>query len=546
VAFIAVCGLGELAGEQKSPIGASGRIFNTAQKLVTACAATIVLHLFTTTPWNPSSLLAWAGMLASGAVMVLVNSLLVAGVISLQNRIAFFPQWFSGVERASGPEIMMIGLGLLSALVVAPYPWSLILLALPGIGIYVAFSRLTRMQEDQKDLADSNARLASDLRAYSERLKETNIELEAVGLVNIELRKTLDRREILPMIVDQICHQLQAGSGLIVVKDPETGEMVYEAARGKWIRSQGQRTPEGAGIDAKICQSGQTYVHSDVRQDVSFSRLAWMDGDYAAAGVPLVAQNEVIGVLWAGRESGFDARELRLMVMIADICANALQRITLFNQVQQNAAEMAIFNQEIVAAYDTILEGWSKALEARDEETQGHSERVCELSQRLGRAMGMEPEALMNLYRGALLHDIGKMRVPDRVLNKTGPLSEEEWVMMRRHPQDAYDLLAPIPFLKPALAIPYCHHEKWDGSGYPRGLKGDRIPLAARIFSVVDVWDALNHDRPYRSAWTPEKALDYIRRQSGEQFDPQVVELFLMILEEGMPEPENLALPRAK
>jgi HD-GYP domain-containing protein (c-di-GMP phosphodiesterase class II) len=140
-------------------------------------------------------------------------------------------------------------------------------------------------------------------------------------------------------------------------------------------------------------------------------------------------------------------------------------------------------------------------------------------------------EALVHLRRGALLHDIGKMGIPDHILNKPGPLTEEEWEVMRQHPVHAYKLLAPIPFLHPALEVAYNHHEKWDGSGYPRGLKGEAIPLAARIFAVVDVWDALLDDRPYRRAWTEEAARAYLREQAGAHFDPQVVEVFLKVLE---------------
>jgi HD-GYP domain-containing protein (c-di-GMP phosphodiesterase class II) len=146
--------------------------------------------------------------------------------------------------------------------------------------------------------------------------------------------------------------------------------------------------------------------------------------------------------------------------------------------------------------------------------------------------MNVSEENLVNIYRGVLLHDIGKMGVPDHILRKTGPLNDSEWVEMRKHPQYAFDLLSPIPYLRPALDIPYCHHEQWDGSGYPRGLKGEQIPLAARIFSVVDIWDALLSDRPYRKAWPREKVIDYIKEISGTILDPQVVEAFLKMLSE--------------
>jgi len=162
-----------------------------------------------------------------------------------------------------------------------------------------------------------------------------------------------------------------------------------------------------------------------------------------------------------------------------------------------------------------------------DKETEGHTQRVEKITLRIAKSMGIKNEELVQIRRGALLHDIGKMGIPDHILLKPGPLSDEEWVIMRKHPVYAYELLSPIAFLKPALDIPYCHHEKWDGSGYPRGLKGEQIPLAARIFAIVDVWDALRSDRPYRAAWPEMKTMEYIREQAGTHFDPAIVELFL-------------------
>ncbi|MBI4787875.1 MAG: HD-GYP domain-containing protein [Chloroflexi bacterium] len=163
----------------------------------------------------------------------------------------------------------------------------------------------------------------------------------------------------------------------------------------------------------------------------------------------------------------------------------------------------------------------------RDKETEGHTQRVTEMTVRVAAAMGIHDAEMAQVRRGALLHDIGKMGVPDSILLKREPLTEDEWIIMRRHPDFAYELLAPIAHLRPALDIPYCHHENWDGSGYPRGLKGEQIPLAARIFAVVDAWDALLSERPYRAAWSEENVREYLRAQSGQRFDPNVVEVFL-------------------
>lgn len=205
--------------------------------------------------------------------------------------------------------------------------------------------------------------------------------------------------------------------------------------------------------------------------------------------------------------------------LIGDAIANLLER----KRAEEDLAE----------AYDTTLEGWAKALELRDKETEGHSRRVTEITLAVARAAGIPEKEIEHIRRGAILHDIGKMGIPDEILRKNGPLTEEDRVIVNKHPITAYNLLKPIAFLKKALDIPYCHHEKWDGSGYPRGMKGEQIPLAARIFAVADVWDALSYDRPYNQAWSREKIISYLIEQSGKHFDPTIVRLFLSMVEKG-------------
>jgi putative two-component system response regulator len=187
---------------------------------------------------------------------------------------------------------------------------------------------------------------------------------------------------------------------------------------------------------------------------------------------------------------------------------------------------------ELAAAYEATVEGWSNALDLRDRETDGHSRRVTDLTVRLARKMGVSDADIVHIRRGALLHDIGKMGVPDAILHKPAALTPAEWDVMRQHPVFAQQLLAPIEYLRPALDIPYCHHEKWDGTGYPRGLAGERIPLAARLFAAVDIWDALRSDRPYRAAWTAERTRAHLASLAGSHLDPAVVTAFLEMLDE--------------
>jgi len=184
-------------------------------------------------------------------------------------------------------------------------------------------------------------------------------------------------------------------------------------------------------------------------------------------------------------------------------------------------------NIELALAYDATIEGFARALDLREGEAPGHTQQVTEMTVALARSLGIHDPDLLHIKRGALLHDVGKMGIPESILKKPAPLTAEEWVVMHMHPQYAYDLLSPVIYLYPALDIPYCHHEKWDGSGYPRGLNAELIPFAARIFAVVDIWDALTSPRPYREAWPQEKAREYIVAQAGLQLDPGVVKAFL-------------------
>ncbi len=219
----------------------------------------------------------------------------------------------------------------------------------------------------------------------------------------------------------------------------------------------------------------------------------------------------------------FDRFELRARLI-------GITRLNRYHKLVQEREKLQQAHSKLLEAYGATIEGWSHAMDLRDRETEGHSRRVTELALKLARAFGMSDEQLAQIRHGSLLHDMGKLGVPDSILHKPDKLTPEEWNIMRKHPQFAYDMLYPIEYLRTALDIPFCHHEKWDGTGYPRGLKNNEIPVSARIFAVVDVWDALISDRPYRPAWKNEDALEYIRQQAGTHFDPQVVHLFLKIM----------------
>jgi PAS domain S-box-containing protein len=243
--------------------------------------------------------------------------------------------------------------------------------------------------------------------------------------------------------------------------------------------------------------------------------------------MPLISKGKLKGVVELFRHSRLepDAEWVSLLEALADQAAIAIDNAQLFNELQRA-------NSRLTQAYDDTIDGWSRALDLRDKETEGHSKRVTDLTLRLARRLGVQEDQLPHIRRGAQLHDIGKMGIPDNILLKPGPLSPEEWKIMCQHPLYAYDLLAHIEYLHPALDIPYCHHERWDGTGYPRGLMGEEIPLPARIFWVVDVWDALCSDRPYRQAWGRKEAIQYIQEQAGTAFDPVVVDSFLELLKE--------------
>lgn len=270
----------------------------------------------------------------------------------------------------------------------------------------------------------------------------------------------------------------------------------------------------------------------DQHQDHILAPFLNLDGRGSLAVMPVIYEATIFGILsiFSAQENAFDDNEVRLITEMASDLSYGLhtQRVRAERKNFQDILEAT--NQELEYAYDATLEGWSQALELRERETAGHSQRVVELTLAIAKALDIPEAQYVHIRRGALLHDIGKMGIPDSILLKPGPLTEDEWRTMRHHPIYAYNLLKGVPYLFPAVDIPYSHHERWDGYGYPNKLKAEAIPLAARIFAVVDVWDALTSDRPYRLAWTPEESLTYIIEQSGKRFDPLVVQKFSQII----------------
>ena len=352
--------------------------------------------------------------------------------------------------------------------------------------------------------------------------------VNALRAIDQTILSSQDLRVTLDILVKDIIPQLEIDAANIMLYDAANDTLAVSATFGICPRYYNNLTLAlGESHAGQVAQSRKMKLIPDLREsgEEMTDRLQEISQEFIGfAALPLVAKGEIKGVLQLFHRARLepDPDWIDFLKALADQSAIAIYNAQLFEQ-QEKA------NLNLVLAYDDTIEGWSRALDLRDRETEGHSQRVTELTLKLAPRVGIPETELAQVRRGAQLHDIGKMGIPDNILLKPGPLSQGESEIMRRHPQYARDLLSPIEYLRPAIEIPYCHHEKWDGSGYPNGLKAEEIPLAARVFAVVDVWDALTSDRPYRPAWSEEVALEYIQQQSGRHFDPAVVEAFLKL-----------------
>ena len=365
-----------------------------------------------------------------------------------------------------------------------------------------------------------------------EEIERRNRRLTRLVELSVNLNSTLDLDALLQLVTATASELLECEAASILLYDEKQARLFFAAATGSDPKKLAEiPVPLDMSLAGTIFRENRPVVRNDAEQDARHYSLVSEHVNFhvrSLVGVPMLIKERVIGVLEAvnKREGLFGEQDEAILSVTASHAAIAIGNAQLFREVERSNADLRL-------AYDATIAGWSRALDLRDHDTEGHTQRVADMTVRLARAFGLGEQAIVQIRRGALLHDMGKLGVPDAILLKPGRLTKAERTVMLRHPQYAYEMLSPIAYLSLALDIPRCHHEKWDGSGYPRGLAGEEIPLAARLFAVVDVWDALTNNRPYRKRWPQKKTLDYIRGQSGKHFDPRVVEVFLRLMREG-------------
>lgn len=357
--------------------------------------------------------------------------------------------------------------------------------------------------------------------------------IQSLHEIDRAIISSLDLEITLKVVLDNVMNLLDADAASVLMLN-HANQLLLASSRGFYDieieNGKGRRLRLGEGLAGKVGMDRESLYIPDVREiDVPAQAIPFMEREEIVAyfGIPLIAKGNLQGVLEVFNRTQLapDNDWLSFLETLAGQTSIAIHNAKLFNDLEKTKANLEL-------SYMKTLEGWVRALDLRDHETEGHTKRVTDLSVRLASHLGVADEKLRHFANGALLHDIGKMAIPDSILLKPNPLTDEEWEIMKQHPEYAYQFLSNIEYLQPSLDIPYCHHERWDGNGYPRGLAGNEIPFSARVFAVADVWDALLSDRPYRKAWTKDKALAYIKEQSGAHFDPKVVDAFLELIGE--------------
>jgi HD-GYP domain-containing protein (c-di-GMP phosphodiesterase class II) len=392
----------------------------------------------------------------------------------------------------------------------------------------LAFDNARLFQEAEKARAEAVAAGA--------RVREQLRRLDALRTIDLAIAGSPDMRVTLGVILDHVTSHLSVDAAAVLNFDRVTGSLVHAASRGfRTDEIAKTKLVPGEGATGRAARERRLVETKDPTDQAKFVRteLIRRESFRYHAAAPLTVKGSIRGILEIFHRSQLEMSDdhIEFLEALAGQAAIAIDSAAMFRDLERSNAELA-------RAYDLTLEGWARALELRDMETRGHSERVTQHTLRLARQMGIGEGELVHVRRGALLHDIGKMAIPDSILLKPGPLDETEWRVMRQHPVHAYRLLSPIPFLRPALDIPLFHHEWCDGNGYPYGLRGESIPLTARIFAVVDVWDALQSPRPYRGAWSDAQIRDHLLEQAGTHLDARVVGQFLDLQAETQTRPD--------
>ncbi|MCC6499098.1 MAG: GAF domain-containing protein [Anaerolineales bacterium] len=372
------------------------------------------------------------------------------------------------------------------------------------------------------------AREITDHKRLESKLGQQVRRLAALRSIDLAIASGLDLKLLLSILLDQVANLLHVDAGSIWLVNPETNQLAFSSGMGFNTNAvQSARLRLGEGLAGQVALERKSMIIPDLRLNIAGSAYPphFADEQFLAYyGLPLVAKGKTLGVfeIYNRAPLRLDADWVEFLNVLSGQAAIAIDNAILFQDLQRSNVELSL-------AYDATIEGWARTLDLRDRGAKGHTSRVVDITTQLALSMGVEKDSLIHVRRGAILHDIGKVAIPDEILFKPGPLTDAEWQIMQQHPTLAVNLLAPISYLAPALDIPRWHHERWDGSGYPERLRGEQIPFAARLFAIADVYDALVSDRPYRKAWSQTDAIQYIESQSGKQFDPRVVVEFMKL-----------------